>query len=156
MENLARSHNKVSKNSESEIMAFSYKKIGTQVDYNQIYYNCEHFVTECVYGLPLSSQSEVKWNSWNNIFVIKYQNLFFIYMSFINFWRSSREIIETKLNIIVNEWQLDLYWESLQSFISSFYSSESDYDLNFIILTILSASIFFIGVLIKTRQQDKL
>jgi hypothetical protein len=125
-------------------MAFSNEKIGTQVDYNKIYYNCEHFVTECVYGLKLSSQSEVKWNSWDNIFVIKYLKLFFIYMSFIYFCRFNYEIIETKLNIIVNEWQLDLYWERLQSFVLSYYSFESDYNLNFIILTLIS----FIGVLI--------
>jgi hypothetical protein len=148
LEKFARSHNKVSKNSEFEIMSLSFGKVDTQLDYNQIYYNCEHFVTECVYGSAFSSRTEVKWNSWNNVFVIKYLKLLFFYMLLINFWRFNYEIIEPKLTEIVNEWQLDLYSERLQSFVLSSYSSESYHDLNFIILTILSALIIFIGVLI--------
>jgi len=131
-------------------MNLTFEKVNTQRDYDEIYYNCEHFVTECVYGSAFSSQTEVKWNSWNNIFVIKYLKLLFFYMLLINFWSFINEIIEPKLTEIVNEWQLDLYSERLQSFVLSSNSSESNYNLNStnIILTILSALIFLFGFLI--------
>lgn len=148
MEKFARYHNIVSKTSENEIMKLTFKKVNTQRHYNEIHYNCEHFVTKCVYGSKFSSQTLVKLNSLNNIFVIKYLKLLFFYMLLINFWRFNYEIIEPKLTEIINEWQLDLYSERLQSFVLSFHLSESYYNLNFIILTILSALIFLIGVLI--------
>ncbi|XP_053376782.1 phospholipase A and acyltransferase 3-like [Mercenaria mercenaria] len=41
----------------TEIVKRAYRRLGEK-GYNPLFYNCEHFATECRYGKPLSSQIE--------------------------------------------------------------------------------------------------
>lgn len=60
MEKLAKSKNLVKRDSD-EIMATAFNSIENNKSYDTINYNCEFFVTQCVYGFGISSQTEVKY-----------------------------------------------------------------------------------------------
>lgn len=75
---------------EDEIMEIALRRIEQRITYDQIYYNCEHFVTECVYGTPFSSQSEIKHHTWNEEFVTKYTKLSIIYKLIVFLWSLER------------------------------------------------------------------
>ncbi len=64
-------------------MKIAKSSIGTKPKYDIIYNNCEYFVTECVYGSRFSTQTEIKYKSWTQYFIIKYFVLLFIYFSIV-------------------------------------------------------------------------
>ena len=104
---------------EDEIMEIALRRIEQRITYDQIYYNCEHFVTECVYGTPFSFQSEIKIRTWNEEFLSKYAKLFIIYKLMVFLWslKCIRDTTNRTVLRILSESQLHSFFDSLKSFL---------------------------------------
>jgi len=146
LEGLAKMKNLIKKDAE-EIMSFALKSIGDKT-YDKIYYNCEYFVTECVYGSAFSTQTEVKYLAWTQWFVCNYITILSIYMFIFILWSQKciQDYIKRKIKNILSDLQVDSISRYLQNFRRDLEWNSRMPSLKFMIVMAIGGLIAFISI----------
>jgi hypothetical protein len=160
LEKLAKIKNLVKRDSD-EIMATAFNSIENNKSYDTIYYNCEFFVTQCVYGSGISSQTEVKYMTISEEFCTKFLKLFIIYLSLYFIWKLEfiRNLVEKILLSIRSESQWISINNNLKTFVDSLPNDFSDLytkgiSKSFAVVCVISLIVFIPGVLLLQYFYD--